>query len=230
MWWNGRHDSFRSYWAKVRGGSSPLIRTITYIIILICVLFISTPARAATISAVVSNGNTVTATFTLVTGADNYIIQRQGTPASGYKQFDNITASPFVDSGAPVGKWKYGLTAKNGTGVVEGNIWSNEVTVASSTTTTTTGPNDTLVTANGKAVKDNDLRAWLNAFINWIAYRIGPGVVLLMIIYAGVEYIGSQGDPAKIKAAKERIEGSLLGLVVLLLIGVIMRMLLPSIT
>ena len=229
MWWNGRHDSFRSYWAKVRGGSSPLIRTIVYSITLICVLFICTPARAAIISAVLSNGNTVTVKFSVETTADTYIIQRQGTPATGYKQFDNVT-SPFTDSGAPVGKWKYGLTAKKGTDIVAGNIWSNEVTVAAATTTTTAGPNDTLVTANGKAVKDNDLRAWLNAFVSWIAYRIGPGVVLLMIIYAGVEYIGSQGDPAKIKAAKERIEGSLLGLVVLLLIGVIMRMLLPSIT
>ncbi len=26
LWWNGRHDTFRAYWAKARGGSNPLSR------------------------------------------------------------------------------------------------------------------------------------------------------------------------------------------------------------
>ncbi len=38
MWWNGRHDSFRSYWRKRRGGSTPLIRTKIFIAVLFAMI------------------------------------------------------------------------------------------------------------------------------------------------------------------------------------------------
>ena len=164
MWWNGRHDSFRSYWAKVRGVSTPLIRTIRFSV---------------------------------------YKSTTYSWPAVKLRISRNYLSVVFVV------------------------LFISLAAMSMSNTGHVHAANDTLITNHGVAVKDNDLRGWVNAFVNWIAYRIGPGVVLLMILYAGIEYIASQGDPAKIKSAKERIEGSLLGLTLLLLIGVIMRFILP---
>ena len=59
--------------------------------------------------------------------------------------------------------------------------------------------------------------------INWSAFRIGPALVGIMIVYAGFEYIDSKGNEAMIKEAKDRIIKSLIGLVLLMTVGLMMR-------
>ncbi len=49
------------------------------------------------------------------------------------------------------------------------------------------------------------------------------GVAVLMIIYAGYLYITSQGNPDNIKTAKDYIIGALVGLMLIILAGVILR-------
>jgi len=52
--------------------------------------------------------------------------------------------------------------------------------------------------------------------------RLGEVLVTIMIIYAGYQYLTSQGDTSKLNQAKDVMIGSIIGFVFLLLIGVIL--------
>ena len=68
-----------------------------------------------------------------------------------------------------------------------------------------------------------DLKSFINTLINWVSYKIGPLLVSIMILYAGFQYIGSQGDATKVKEAKDMIWGSVLGFILLMLAGALMK-------
>jgi len=63
---------------------------------------------------------------------------------------------------------------------------------------------------------------YVATFLNW-AIKIGLGLAVIMILYAGVKYIVSQGNPTAINDSKEIIIGAILGFLVLLLIQFILR-------
>lgn len=52
--------------------------------------------------------------------------------------------------------------------------------------------------------------------------RLGATLAVLMIIYAGYLYVFSQGDTSKLTQAKEILVGTLLGFLLLLIIGLIL--------
>jgi hypothetical protein len=53
--------------------------------------------------------------------------------------------------------------------------------------------------------------------------KLGGSLVVMMIVYAGYMYITSQGDTSKINTAKDVLVGTLLGFVLLLSAGLILR-------
>lgn len=63
---------------------------------------------------------------------------------------------------------------------------------------------------------------YISAFINW-AIKIGFGLAIVMILYAGIKYIISQGNTTTINDAKEIALGAILGFIVLLLIQYILK-------
>lgn len=68
-----------------------------------------------------------------------------------------------------------------------------------------------------KDVNGNDsLEADVGSIINMIIYGIGI-VAVIVIIIGGVNYMLSQGDPNKVKKAKDTILYGVIGLVVVLL-------------
>lgn len=113
MWWNGRHDSFRSYWAKARGGSSPLIRTM---LLLVMILSVASQAHAAGLEVKAEvNGKNVTVTYKPVTGSSGgqsqYIVQRANESGTVDKQFDPTLSNSVTDANVADGKYKYAVTA-----------------------------------------------------------------------------------------------------------------------
>ncbi|OQA04386.1 MAG: hypothetical protein BWY68_00363 [bacterium ADurb.Bin400] len=65
----------------------------------------------------------------------------------------------------------------------------------------------------------------LQEYINTIygfAINFGFTLAILMIIYAGFKYIGSQGNPSATGEAKELMIGAIVGFTILLLIRVIL--------
>ena len=65
------------------------------------------------------------------------------------------------------------------------------------------------------------------AAINTIIYIIGA-LAVFMIIFGGVRYAISQGDPSKIKLAKDTIQYSVIGLIVTLLAFAIVNFILAG--
>jgi hypothetical protein len=113
MWWNGRHDSFRSYWAKVRGGSSPLIRTMLLLVMFSSVI---SQVRAADLEVKADvSGKNVTITYKSVTGSSGgqtqYIVQRANEAGTVDKQFDPTLGNLVTDTNVADGKYKYAVTA-----------------------------------------------------------------------------------------------------------------------
>lgn len=52
---------------------------------------------------------------------------------------------------------------------------------------------------------------------------LGVSLFVLMVIYAGFIYITSQGDSAKLTAAKDRITGAILGYIILVLAAALLN-------
>ncbi|GEM_PF-4765642 len=267
MWWNGRHDSFRSYWRQLRGGSSPLIRTIRLpayggslmafshrILHVIFLSFILTAFATQFVYAQVtaidfalkghegegevrlnienppyytdSNNQKIYYTDFTVTRTESGFAPKEcdsGTtvPADPRGGFKFKTSISYCDSNvSPDNNYNYQIMAFPPPGQTEQftRVVSIPYKVASNTQTAYYKP----------LFGTYDFATFVDLLVKWVAFRIGPGVVGLMIIYAGFQYISSQGNDAEVKEAKERIVGSLLGLALLLLIGVIMRILLPT--
>lgn len=61
-------------------------------------------------------------------------------------------------------------------------------------------------------------------------YALPAGLALGvgMIVYAGIKYINSGGDPQKVSEAKEVMISTILGVLVLLLAGLILNTLAPA--
>ncbi|MDO8444013.1 MAG: hypothetical protein Q7S80_00725 [bacterium] len=59
--------------------------------------------------------------------------------------------------------------------------------------------------------------------IYYYAVRLGAVLVVLMLIYGGYTYIISQGDSTKLTNAKDRIFGAVIGYLLLLIVGVILK-------
>ncbi len=232
MWWNGRHDSFRSYWRKLRGGSSPLIRTTTRLFILAFFAFIIfAPISLALAENHASfkvdgrvDGNLIRLTVqNPPAGTDKIILKRAqsgfdlklcsgGTaPLVAEQGFIVKSGIQYCDSGV-VEKTSYDYTAY----AKPGNEATNKVVVGYKT-----GPSGS--STSSKTLLPQDLNGAIKFLIEWSVYRIGPGLVAMIIIFAGFQYISSQGNETVIKEAKDRIIKALIGLILLMLIGVIMR-------
>ena len=63
---------------------------------------------------------------------------------------------------------------------------------------------------------------YLGGVLGWIFYLIGA-VAVVMIIYAGIQYITSAGDAGKMANAKNTIIWSVIGLVLAILASVIVQ-------
>ena len=64
-----------------------------------------------------------------------------------------------------------------------------------------------------------------NEYINYVlkyAVRLGFVLAILMLIYAGIKYMTSQGNQTQINDAKEIMLGAIIGFVMLLLVNVIL--------
>ena len=72
-----------------------------------------------------------------------------------------------------------------------------------------------------------NLNSTVNAIINTIIFIIGM-LAVVMIIIGGVNYAMSQGDPGKVKKAKDTILYGIIGLVVALLAFAIVQFILNS--
>lgn len=53
-------------------------------------------------------------------------------------------------------------------------------------------------------------------------------VVLVMIVFAGVQYIASLGDPGRIKSAKDRLQNAIIALVLFLSMYAILTFIVPG--
>jgi len=68
---------------------------------------------------------------------------------------------------------------------------------------------------------------YVNPFINFLAALVGVAVVI-SIIYGGIQYGSSAGDPQKITAAKTRIRNALIALVTFMFLFSLLKFLLPG--
>lgn len=63
---------------------------------------------------------------------------------------------------------------------------------------------------------------WLNDFTNIMLFLAGA-IAVIVIIFGGVRYITSTGDPARVKQAKDTIVYGIIGLIVAILAYAIVR-------
>ncbi len=253
MWWNGRHDSFRSYWRQLRGGSTPLIRTIRLavarswpsatILALSCVIVILILGMAHHALAQATNQNLFKLDARYDDAKKQVVITAQNPPA-GYTTFllarDQSgfsiircdltnTVPPLVGNAYQI---EIGPTYCDASGGA-GNTYAYTLTASGSNQPTKTlTASVTLGTGSGGTTTGSsykplfgtlDLNTFISQMITWVTLRIGPSLVALMILYAGFEYITSKGNEQTIKAAKDRIFGSVIGFILLMLVGTIMR-------
>lgn len=73
-----------------------------------------------------------------------------------------------------------------------------------------------------KTVKESSVVDYISAAYNWLAI-IGGLLAVIMLIYAGYSYMGSNGDPEKISNSKDIVEKALLGLGLLIIATVLLR-------
>lgn len=84
--------------------------------------------------------------------------------------------------------------------------------------------NDNCVGGNGV----NPIYAYLKNIIIFLGGAIGLAVVITIIV-AGIQYSSSNGNPANITKAKERLMNAVIGLVLYLFLAAILRYLVPQI-
>lgn len=66
--------------------------------------------------------------------------------------------------------------------------------------------------------------SYVSAILKY-SIRLGFGLAVIMLIYAGIKYLTSQGNQTQINDAKEVITGAIIGFSMLLLIDLILRFL-----
>ncbi|MDB5179191.1 MAG: hypothetical protein JWN01_1134 [Patescibacteria group bacterium] len=69
--------------------------------------------------------------------------------------------------------------------------------------------------------------AYLRMVLTLLAGAVG-GVIMLMLVVAGIQYVTSVGDPTAIKSAKNRIVNAITGLVLFLMMYAILNFLVPG--
>lgn len=72
----------------------------------------------------------------------------------------------------------------------------------------------------------NNVGAYLDKILTWAMSILG-GLAVLVIIYAGIIYISSQGQPEKIKLAHQLVTGVIVGVLLLFLIGALVAYIVP---
>lgn len=87
--------------------------------------------------------------------------------------------------------------------------------IAGGSATSTVGSNG-VVTAKTEFGNFADLGDYAAQIMQY-ALPLGIGLALIMTIYAGIQYMLSQGQPDKIKDAQEILQGAVLGLTVLII-------------
>lgn len=73
-----------------------------------------------------------------------------------------------------------------------------------------------------KTVKNTSVVEYISDAYNWLAV-IGGLLAVLMLIYGGYSYMGSNGDPERIANAKDVVEKALLGLALLIVATVLLK-------
>ncbi|HSX05976.1 MAG TPA: pilin [Candidatus Saccharimonadales bacterium] len=68
---------------------------------------------------------------------------------------------------------------------------------------------------------------YLNPFIDFLAALVGVAVVI-SIVYGGIQYGSSGGDPQKVTAAKNRIRNALIALVTFIFLFSLLKFLVPG--
>lgn len=68
---------------------------------------------------------------------------------------------------------------------------------------------------------------YINPLINVLSALVGL-VIVASIIYGGIQYASSEGDPGKVTAAKQRITNSLIALVAYILLFGFLNFLIPG--
>ena len=74
------------------------------------------------------------------------------------------------------------------------------------------------------------LQTYIEKLYNNYLLTIGSALTLIMIIWAGFEYITSSGNPEQVESAKKKLVYTLSGYILLLLVGVIYKFLVEPIT
>lgn len=82
---------------------------------------------------------------------------------------------------------------------------------------------ETGVSINGKT-SFTGYNGYVSAILGY-SIKLGFALAALMLIYAGIKYLTSQGNQTQINDAKEIIFGAIIGFSILLLIDVILRFL-----
>lgn len=60
----------------------------------------------------------------------------------------------------------------------------------------------------------------LTNILYWV-YAMGGIIAVAVLVYAGIKYLASQGEPAKVKQASQIIAYAIIGLIVVVLAGAI---------
>ena len=83
------------------------------------------------------------------------------------------------------------------------------------------------VEINNNAGTGGAIVEYLKAFLFVLNGLVG-GIIVLVLVLAGVQYITSAGDPSRIKNAKGRVQAAMTGLVLYLLMYAILNFLIPG--
>ncbi len=75
--------------------------------------------------------------------------------------------------------------------------------------------------------KDVDPNVLVQNILNWAYFGIGI-VAVVLIVYAGVQYVTSEGDPGKTQTAQRTITYAIIGLIVVLMAAVITNFIIGS--
>ncbi len=68
---------------------------------------------------------------------------------------------------------------------------------------------------------------YLKAILKLLSGAVG-GVIVLMLVVAGIQYITSAGDPTAVKSAKNRIMNAIMALVLFLMMFAILNFIIPG--
>ncbi len=74
----------------------------------------------------------------------------------------------------------------------------------------------------------NPIFAYLQGLIIFMGGLIGLAIVVSLIV-SGIQYASSSGEPANIAKAKDRIFNAVLGLILYIMLGAVLRYLIPNI-